>query len=321
MGESVGATAIGFHLLSPLSRNLFKRAILQSGSPLSFGMSMGFNNAPITMEMAAHELNCSYIPRGGDRYAKFNKDTYECLRNASVEEILEVHKKISSTGKSTGFHPIMDDDFFIDHPYDSMRMNKYGNQKELLIGTNTNEGAVFLTSVLTEFFPLRNPLAENLTLDNLKECFMKKIPEKSIQKMRPMIDSMFRFIFDNVANDDRKMIAEKFDYFMGDNTFLCPNIALIDSYTQEEETTEEENDEEEKEKEVNKKEGRKIYNYEFRKKPSQAKLMPWSMGAAHTQEMHFTFGRPLLFPNEYTNEEIQLSRNVMADWASFAKYG
>lgn len=321
MGESAGATAIGFHLLSSLSKNLFKRAILQSGSPLSFGMLIGFNNAPITMEMVAHELNCSYTPRGGDRYAKFNKDTYECLRNASVEEISEVNKKIMASKKSTGFHPIMDDDFFIDHPYDSMQMNKYGDQKELLIGSNTNEGAIFLASAVSDFFPLRNPLPENLTLDNLKDFFSKQIPEKFIQKMGPMIDTVFQFIFDNVENDDRKMIAEKLDYILGDTAFLCPNIALIDSYTQEEERTEEESEEEEKETEVKKKEGRKIYNYEFRKKPSQAKLIPWSMGATHTQEMHFTFGRPLLFPDEYTNEEIQLSRDVMADWASFAKYG
>ncbi|KAL3224667.1 hypothetical protein MRX96_026463 [Rhipicephalus microplus] len=33
MGQSAGAMSVGFHMLSPLSRGLFKRAILQSGSP------------------------------------------------------------------------------------------------------------------------------------------------------------------------------------------------------------------------------------------------------------------------------------------------
>lgn len=32
-GESAGAVAVALHLLSPLSRNLYNRAILQSGSP------------------------------------------------------------------------------------------------------------------------------------------------------------------------------------------------------------------------------------------------------------------------------------------------
>ena len=34
-GESAGAASAGYHLLSPSSDNLFRRAILQSGSPLA----------------------------------------------------------------------------------------------------------------------------------------------------------------------------------------------------------------------------------------------------------------------------------------------
>ena len=33
-GESAGAASVGLHLLSPLSRNLFAQAILQSASPV-----------------------------------------------------------------------------------------------------------------------------------------------------------------------------------------------------------------------------------------------------------------------------------------------
>ena len=35
ISESAGSTSAGFHLLSPMSRNLFNRVILQSASPLS----------------------------------------------------------------------------------------------------------------------------------------------------------------------------------------------------------------------------------------------------------------------------------------------
>ena len=36
-GNSAGAISIGYHIISPNSNRLFKRAILQSGGPLSPG--------------------------------------------------------------------------------------------------------------------------------------------------------------------------------------------------------------------------------------------------------------------------------------------
>ena len=34
MGESAGGASVGYHMISPLTRDLFHRAIIQSGSPL-----------------------------------------------------------------------------------------------------------------------------------------------------------------------------------------------------------------------------------------------------------------------------------------------
>ncbi|XP_070579130.1 acetylcholinesterase-like [Ptychodera flava] len=51
-GNSAGATAIGYHLLSPISQNLFLRAILQSGIPY---MSIF---KPVTYQKQRHLVKC-----------------------------------------------------------------------------------------------------------------------------------------------------------------------------------------------------------------------------------------------------------------------
>ena len=56
--ESAGSTSAGFHLLSPMSRNLFNRVILQSASPLSPWGLITPKEAKRRSVMLAKKLGC-----------------------------------------------------------------------------------------------------------------------------------------------------------------------------------------------------------------------------------------------------------------------
>lgn len=57
-GESSGSMSVGFHLLSPESKGLFSRAIMQSGSPLG---NWALNKDPVRQSKKyAAKFNCSY---------------------------------------------------------------------------------------------------------------------------------------------------------------------------------------------------------------------------------------------------------------------
>lgn len=301
MGESAGAISVGFHMMSPLSRRLFKRAILQSGSPLTPAMMIGHENGPIYTEKVADILDCPYLSRRNNKYATFSEETFECLRNASAFKLLEIQTQIATSRRSTGFHPTVDGEFFTDHPYHLTHSSSYGPQHEILLGTTANEGAMFMTFGLPDIFPAHAQLPKNLTQDMIMERLSQKAPEGFRQNAKSYLKYMFDFMFGGIPTGNGSIIAAKMDQMLGNSMFLCPNIALVNTFTRLKD--------------------RRAFYYQFNPRPSRAKHYSWVKGALHAEEIQFIFGKPLIEPKEYTKVEGKLSRQIMADWAHFARYG
>lgn len=85
--KNLGGISAGYHLISPISRDLFQRAIMQSGSPLVPTMLIGTETGPIKLEMLLNITNCPYLPRKNqtEKYVTFTETTFTCLRNLPVE--------------------------------------------------------------------------------------------------------------------------------------------------------------------------------------------------------------------------------------------
>ena len=79
-GESAGSMSVCLHALSPGSKGLFRRAILQSGSPTLFGTSQWVKDAETTFWKLAASLNCQ-----SDTKAK----AVQCLRGISAQELAD----------------------------------------------------------------------------------------------------------------------------------------------------------------------------------------------------------------------------------------
>lgn len=86
-GQSSGGLAVTLHLVSPLTKGLFHRAILISGA---YTNHFYINSLPWTKKVAS-ELACPlYNP----------KDTINCLRNATWESLIEVKGTLERYGFS-----------------------------------------------------------------------------------------------------------------------------------------------------------------------------------------------------------------------------
>lgn len=94
VGQGAGAAAVGLHLLSPMSKGLFHRAIMQSGSPLCHWALV--DDLQYTGFMAfMTELGCD----GG--VADKSSDALDCVSGKSLEELEEARQNIMVSFKIT----------------------------------------------------------------------------------------------------------------------------------------------------------------------------------------------------------------------------
>ncbi|KAI9554675.1 hypothetical protein GHT06_019951 [Daphnia sinensis] len=142
-GESAGGASVDFHVLSPYSKGLFHRAIIQSGTstcPWALNPKIGEYT-----RMLGNHLNC---PSGTSR------KLLACLRTKKAEEIAGI-RKYFTIGLGFGMFPLafvprIDVErrlpFLPAHPEDLVAQRKF-NQVPLVLGVTKNEGALVSASL------------------------------------------------------------------------------------------------------------------------------------------------------------------------------
>ena len=136
-GQSAGGMSVSLHLISPLSKGLFHRAIMQSGassSPLYCGKVSNTEQ----LELFAKLINCSSSSLG--------PDLLECVRGKSVEDITKA-KSGTTISKSMGSQnivgPTVDGEFLPDLPEIMFKTGQFHPDVDVITGVTSNEGALF----------------------------------------------------------------------------------------------------------------------------------------------------------------------------------
>jgi para-nitrobenzyl esterase len=125
-GESAGAKLVGFLMTSPMAQGLFQRAISESGGAVA---------PPVLPLREAEAQGKAYL-------SKLGADDIKTARDLSAE-------KIQSETKGMGnFKPVPDGETIAEDPYELFETGKF-NDTPVLIGTNSDEGSVFLTQKIT----------------------------------------------------------------------------------------------------------------------------------------------------------------------------
>lgn len=133
-GESAGAFSVCYLMASPLTKGLFNRAIMQSGSCSVPKTSE--QDYETSSELAA-DLKCDPA------------DSLTCLRSKSDEEIMKIvarqlrKKPISSGGMEFEWWPHVDGWLFAEQPIELLRKGDF-NKVPLMIGSNRDEIKLFM---------------------------------------------------------------------------------------------------------------------------------------------------------------------------------
>ncbi|XP_067686595.1 fatty acyl-CoA hydrolase precursor, medium chain-like [Haliotis asinina] len=135
-GESSGAYSVGLHILSPLSRGLFNRAISQSGSAIMNGLNRRPRERAIKV---SQYLNCS-----SGSLSQSSLSLVWCLRHADVKDLVKADGSITSS--LAPFTPTVDGYFLPKEPFDMIKQGLF-SAVDYIIGMNSDEGSATLDTL------------------------------------------------------------------------------------------------------------------------------------------------------------------------------
>ncbi|CAH1244896.1 ACHE [Branchiostoma lanceolatum] len=281
-GESAGAASVGYHLLSPLSRHLFKRGIMQSASPNAEWASQSYETSKRRGGLLADAVGCP-----SDRGSQVMVD---CLKKIPADEI--IYKEWVEVGMFLfPFHPVVDGYFVPEHPNELLRKQAF-KKTEVLIGFNKDEGSWFLVYLI----PGMDKDHESLLS---REQYLKGVQMCRAHRTAFGLQAV-AFQHTNWKNpNDGKHNRDILDDIVGDYHLICPVIDFASSYATS---------------------GMGTYLYLFSHNLSNNNWPDW-MGVMHGYEIEVTFGLPISRTQEYTPEEDALARRVVKYWTNFAKTG
>ncbi|RUS87396.1 hypothetical protein EGW08_004850 [Elysia chlorotica] len=212
-GESAGASSVGFHMLSPLSRDLFTNAIMESASPISYWAVTDTQKTIDRVARLAANVSCPVTL--GDQLLP-------CLRAVDPEVLTDQQWILVDKWFDVPIGPIVDGTFLPDHP---LTMLKAGNIKKtnVIIGVDKNEGIYWdIYGFMNDF-----PMEQNGNLN--REQF------RNIMQTLSGNDKEFKKQLINLYNSElsgpRRRMAIV-DAASGDSLFKCSVVDFARDYTQ-----------------------------------------------------------------------------------------
>lgn len=150
-GQSAGAMSVTYHMMSQLSKGLFHRAVLFSGTPQSLAFSDYVDHRQ-NFRILSKAFNCTDESRP---FASQIADSVACLRQ------VEAHDLVSKGAKALSFRfvtvlPGYGDEFLTHSPIELESSNMH--IKSIFVGTTKDDGAYLVSQMLSRMHFIRDQL-------------------------------------------------------------------------------------------------------------------------------------------------------------------
>ncbi|XP_057711660.1 acetylcholinesterase isoform X1 [Corythoichthys intestinalis] len=307
-GESAGGASVGFHLLSPDSRPVFTRAILQSGVPNTPWATVSPAEARRRAMQLAKLVGCN----GGN-----DTEIVDCLRGKTPQELIEQEFQVLPWMSifRFSFVPVVDGDFVPDTPEAMLNSGNF-KDTQVLLGVNQDEGTYFLLYGAPGFSKDNDSL---ISRGDFLEGAKLSVPHANDIGLEAVVLQYTDWMDENNGVKNRDAL----DDIVGDHNVICPLAFFARAFAQH-------NALKSNAGTVNCatsfsldaislfQSGVFLYLFDHR-----ASNLPWPewMGVIHGYEIEFVFGLPLDKKFNYTQDEEKLSRRTMRYWANFARSG
>ncbi|XP_078602873.1 fatty acyl-CoA hydrolase precursor, medium chain-like [Branchiostoma floridae x Branchiostoma japonicum] len=288
-GESAGGWSVSLLVMSPMATGLFHRAISQSGVA---GFPVREKRDITQTQNLALSLNCST--------ASYD-DMMSCLRGLPSENLL-----------TTVFPSVVTDGrFLLQSPWDLMN-HKFINRVDYLLGTNNDEFGYMASQV-----PYVD--ADGMTRAEFETNLLENLQLVVEQYLRSSVDTILQPVIDQYLDpdmaDDPIYRRDQFLQLLTDAWFAAPTVMMAQAQSGM--------------PAVAWQASSRVYQYELQHRASVFSFRPpYVTGADHGDDFFLMFGIPLLrddtgnsWKYSFTQEERDLSLDMMAYWVNFAANG
>ncbi|XP_074059023.1 pyrethroid hydrolase Ces2e-like isoform X2 [Macrotis lagotis] len=196
-GESAGGTSVSSHIVSPMSKDLFHRAIMESGVAILPGL------VSYSPEMTTNSIaNLSVCEDSS------SDSIVKCLRNKTEGEILALHKLLKI---NLG---VIDGQFLPKHPEDLLASGKF-NHVPSIIGVNSHEYGWVIPVLLS-----LSKFKEGMTRETIREILLNPMMGMPAE----IVDKIMDKYLGNI--EDLKELRNQFQEMMGDLVFVIPALKV-----------------------------------------------------------------------------------------------
>ena len=206
-GESSGASSAGLHMMSDHSKDLFKRAIFESGSPDSHWSFMTRQQAKQRSANFFRNVNCLQTD---------TDELLDCLRSLTSDMILN-NEWVDNRFMVFPWAPTVDGDFLKDTPHNLMYQGKFAN-KDTLLGVNRDEGTYWILYALPGLYKDRPSLQNYTMFRRGVDTILWNLPDNTREAVKTM------YTPDDI--NDLAAFRDSLDKVTGDRSFTCPTEEL-----------------------------------------------------------------------------------------------
>ncbi|XP_054166242.1 acetylcholinesterase-like, partial [Oppia nitens] len=209
-GESAGSWSVSALVLSPLTKGMFRRAILQSGADyhnLKGGGLVNTESALSASEKMAKHFNCT-VDSNQEAVNRSNK-WVDCLR--------KVDSKLINQYPYPGLFPLDGTEFLPLTAQEAIKQHKYNTDVDIIAGCNRNEGS---------------NLAPKTSEKYTEQVFVKQVTNANHTFHELDINRIKEFYLNGVNTSDPEAVHWAFTEFYGDVFMKCPTYLLAKGFAE-----------------------------------------------------------------------------------------
>lgn len=287
-GESAGSMSVHCHVLSPMSKGLFRRAIMMSGFMNTIDFSDSVHESTEKGNKVAEIVGCA---KGENDLNTNPESVLQCLREKPAEELALASGEVVAP-KVFSFFPSFHDTFLPKVPLQAIDRGFF-SEVDVLAGVTSDEGA------LVYVYPPKDELIKE-TLDKRRQESIKlSLYDEVASWTKAEIPEMKDYYERKAQPGDLEALRRMYVDYLSDRVFNCPLKLFAEKHTAR---------------------GNSVYMYIFGHKSSKSWLPKW-MGVPHWLEVPYFLGAPLGSDADLTHEDPAVSQAVIEMIASFALKG